>query len=357
MLSRNRTKYLLNPRILNPKHTMQFPFNIKPLRRPRLRRSVRALPLLLLNGALVQVAHAQSTGAQTAEPSGIYSLVSTLSVFAFFALLVGLFRPKTFAFLFKEKATRGRVCGVFGAAWLFLVILSGPLRPKPVATAPTTTVAQSAPGRRESAVRAAEQRAKAAEARAVRAEKAAASANAKASAKPKDESKDESVAAESTSQTAPKDDSLPSNVEEVDVEGLGKRQIGEVDEVLYTVVQLEKAQTVGGEYFNKSADGVFYVLRMRAFNRAKKTHNIRTRQMKLLDDQDREFDPSSEAGVALNASEKKSVWSSQLQPGVTRDFNLVYDAPADVKGLKLKIPAGGFGFGKSASIKVPDANE
>lgn len=51
-----------------------------------------------------------------------------------------------------------------------------------------------------------------------------------------------------------------------------------------------------------------------------------------------------------------SRFSSQLQPGVTKDFNLVHDAPEDAKGLKLHIPAG-FGFGKSADIKVPSAGE
>lgn len=331
----------------------------QPLRRfSCVRPLLRTLPLLL-NGALVQVANAQASGAQPA-PSGLYSLVSTLSVFAFFALLVGLFRPKTFAFLFKEKATRGRVCGVFGAAWFFLVVLSGPLRPKRVASAPIqTTVAQSAPqsvvapSKSQDAVRLAESRAKAAEARAERAEKAAASANANA----KSGSAGEGESAAPEPKAARKDDSLASNVEVVDIEGVGKREVGVVDEVVYTVVQMEKAQTVGGEGFSKSADGVFYVLRMRAFNTAKKTHNIRTRGMKLLDDQDREFDPSSEAETALNIQEDKSVWSSQLQPGVTRDFNLVYDAPSDAKGLKLKIPAGGFGFGKRATIRVPKASE
>ena len=340
---------------------MQFPLKLKLFRRfSFLRRPLlRALPLSFLTGALVHVAHAQASGAPAAQPSALYSLVSMLSVFAFLGLLVGAVRPKTFGFLFKEKATRGRVCSTFGAAWLFLVVLSGPLRPRPVATAPTQSASQSAPqanaatGKSQDAVRLAENRAKAAEARAERAEKAAAMANAKA----KSSTQNESASPESAPSAAPKDESLPSNVKEIEVQGLGKRQIGQVDGVLYTVVQMEKVQTVGGEYFNKSADGVFYILRMRAMNTAKKSHNVRTRQMKLLDDQEREFDPSSEAEAALNVEEKKSVWSSQLQPGVTRDFNLVYDAPSDATGLKLRIPAGGFGFGRSATLRVPGAGE
>ncbi len=320
-----------------------------------LRRSLRALPLLLLNGAIVQVANAQTTGAQPA-PSELYSLVSTLSVFAFFALLVGLFRPKTFAFLFKEKATRGPVCGVFGAAWLFLVVLSGPLRPKPVATAANPGAASvAAPGKNESAVRAAESRAKSAEARAVRAEKAAASAN--ANAKSGSAGGGESAAPEP--KAAPKDESLASNVEVVDIEGVGKREVGVVDDVVYVVGKAETAKTLGSDMYRREADGVFYVLQVGAENTDKKTHNVTTAIMKLVDDQEREFDSSSEGSMALSMAGEQSAepFSAQLQPGLTKRFTLVFDVPSDAKGLKLKIPAGGFGFGKSATLKVPTASE
>ena len=51
------------------------------------------------------------------------------------------------------------------------------------------------------------------------------------------------------------------------------------------------------------------------------------------------------------------MWSAQLQPGVTKKFTLVFDAPNGAKGLKLQIPAGGFGFGQSATLRVPKASE
>jgi hypothetical protein len=51
------------------------------------------------------------------------------------------------------------------------------------------------------------------------------------------------------------------------------------------------------------------------------------------------------------------LFSAQLQPGVTKKFTLVFDLPSDAKGLKLKIPAGGFGFGQDAVIKVPKEGE
>ena len=317
------------------------------------------LPVILLTGALVQIASAQTNGAQTAAPSALSSLVSTLSVFAFLALLVGLFRPKTFAFLFKEKATRGRVCGAFGAAWLFLVILDGPLKPKRVATTPTTTATVAQP-QSQNAVRLAENRAKAAEARAARAEKAAAVSNAKASAKAKTQSArrvaKSAVAVEApASDAAPAKETLPDNITVQDIPGVGKRQVGVVDDVEFAVLSAEKAASIGGT----QADGMFYVLHLVAMNNDKETHDVTTLLMKLVDDQGREFDPSSEAALALAMAGDKNAqaFSAQVQPGVIKKVTLVYDAPADASGLHLKIPAGGFGFGKSASIKVPTAGE
>ena len=371
---------------------MQFPLNPKPSRRPIARRqslsrslrraTLRMLPVILLIGALVQVAHAQSSGTQTAVPSALSSLVSTLGVFAFLALIVGLFRPKTFAFLFKEKATRGRVCGTFGAAWLFLVILGPPLVPRRVATtqvAQNTTQGSSASGKSSDAVRLVENRAKAAEARATRADKAAAVSNAKenASAKSRDANRKDANREEANRrqvnkdlgipdsllppQTAPNSTSsaeLPDNVSEIEIEGVGKRQIGVVDEVVYTVAKAEKGKALGNEMVRREADGVFYVLWVVAVNTSKKTHDVTTAIMKLVDDQEREFDPSTEGALALAMSGDKGAqpFSAQVQPGVTKNFKLVYDAPADAKGLKLHIPAG-FGFGRSADIKVPTAGE
>jgi hypothetical protein len=286
-----------------------------------LRRSnpVHLLPLLLLTGALVQAANAQASGAPAAQPSALYSLVSTLSVFTFLALLVGLFRPKTFAFLFKEKATRGCVCGVFGATWFFLVVLSGPLRPKPVATANAPTQSTAAPGKAQDAVRLAENRAKAAEARAARAEKAAASANASAK-KSREKNDAQNEFAVIDPKAAPKGEELPSNVEVVDIPGVGKRQAGAVDDVVYVIGSAETASALGSEMYRREADGVFYVLQVVANNTDKKTHNVTTAIMKLVDDQDREFDPSTEGSMALSMAGEASAepFSAQRQPWARR---------------------------------------
>ena len=330
------------------------------------RRSICSLPLCYLTGALVQFAHAQASGAPAAKSGGLYSLLSMLSALAFFALLVGVVRPKTFTFLFKEKTTRKRVCGIFGAAMVGFAIVASAVEPKPVAPA-QETAAKSAQTKAQSEASAAEQRAKAAEARAERAEKAAAVASANAFSKtgnPKaPRSKGQSASGKEAAQeaAAPKTrianggEELPSNVTVMNIPGVGSRQVGEVDNVEYAVLSAETVPRIG----DTRADGVFYVLRVAAANSDKTTHDVTTMLMKLLDDQEREFDPSDQGGMALALSGDQSAesFSAQVQPGVTKQFTLVYDAPADASGLKLKIPAGGFGFGQDAVIKVPTASE
>jgi hypothetical protein len=69
--------------------------------------------------------------------------------------------------------------------------------------------------------------------------------------------------------------------------------------------------------YRREADGVFYVLQVVAENTDKKTHDVTTAIMKLVDDQDREFDPSTEGSLALSMAGEQSAepFSAQLQPG------------------------------------------
>ena len=152
---------------------------------------------------------------------------------------------------------------------------------------------------------------------------------------------------------APAEDS-PRNVEVVDIEGVGKREVGMVDDVFYVVLDVEETPTIGNSFTDLQADGQFYILTLRAHNSAKKTHDVNTQIMKLLDDQGREFDPSAQGLLALPADRGRSAQIiAQVQPGTTKTLTLVYDAPADASGLRLKIPGGLFSASGEAVIKLP----
>jgi hypothetical protein len=149
----------------------------------------------------------------------------------------------------------------------------------------------------------------------------------------------------------PTPEPLPDNISVQEIDGVGKRQIGTVDDVQYAVLKVERVSAIEGT----QADGMFYVLRVLARNTDKETHSANTVGMKLIDNQDREFTPSSAGGMALVMSGDKTAepFTAQLQPDVNKQFTLVYDAPADAKGLKLKIPSGTFSLSGDAAIALP----
>ena len=94
------------------------------------------------------------------------------------------------------------------------------------------------------------------------------------------------------------------NVSIQDIEGVGKREVGIVDDVQYCVLKVEKAQTLGNEFASKKADGIFIVLRVAAHNTDKETHDVNASLMRVIDDQGREFDPSIDGTEALGMSKE-----------------------------------------------------
>ena len=144
------------------------------------------------------------------------------------------------------------------------------------------------------------------------------------------------------------------NVEVIDIDGVGKREVGAVDDVFYVVLDVEKTPAIGNGFSDQRADGEFYILTLRAHNSAKKTHDVNTQIMTLIDDQGREFDPSTQGLLALPADQGQTAQIiAQVQPGTTKTLTLVYDAPADASGLRLKIPGGLFSASGEAVIRLP----
>lgn len=150
-------------------------------------------------------------------------------------------------------------------------------------------------------------------------------------------------------------DDLPSNVQVQDLKGLGKREVGIVDQVAYGIKEIEKTPAIGNEFSKTQADRVFVVVRAFAFNQDKKTHNITTAGINLLDSQDREFDPSSngQAALAMNGDQSVEILTAQVQPETLKHFTLVYDVPQNATGFKLKIPSGTFSLDKELIIRAP----
>lgn len=141
------------------------------------------------------------------------------------------------------------------------------------------------------------------------------------------------------------------NVSVQNLDDIGPREVGTVDEVQYAIVSLERPRQIA----NQSADGTFVVLRMVAVNTAKKTHNLNTDLMQLLDDRARQFDASGKGQSALVMSGDPTVdlGLTAVQPDTPKAFSLVFDVPEEATGLHLKIPAGTLSLGRDAIIAAP----
>ena len=153
---------------------------------------------------------------------------------------------------------------------------------------------------------------------------------------------------------APAEES-PGNVKVVDIPNVGKREVGIVNGVVYAVMDVETTPSVGDSVNRVEAAGTFFVLTVRAYNDAKKTYDVKPQSIKLLDDQGREFDRSIEGNIALRLAGDARAQNLpvQVQPGTAKELVLVYDAPADADGLRLKIPGGFFSDSGDAVIKLP----
>jgi hypothetical protein len=139
------------------------------------------------------------------------------------------------------------------------------------------------------------------------------------------------------------------------IKGIGNREIGVVDKVAYIIFKIEKHASLGNEFSSTDADGIFVVVRAGAINGNKETHSVTTSLMTLLDDQGREFSPSSkgETALAMSGDPSSEMFMAEVQPGVAKRISLVYDVPESAKGFKLKIPSGMLSTDEAIVIKAP----
>jgi hypothetical protein len=147
----------------------------------------------------------------------------------------------------------------------------------------------------------------------------------------------------------------PSNVEVINIEGIGKREAGMVDKVAYAIERIEKAPSIGNEFSSTQADGVFVIVRLITVNTDKETHQVTTAMMKLQDSKDREFDTSSKGTTALvmSGDQTADLGMAEVQPDTPKRFSLVYDVPQNASGFKIKIPSGTFSLDQDLIIKAP----
>ncbi|MBE7122933.1 DUF4352 domain-containing protein [Bacillus cereus] len=127
---------------------------------------------------------------------------------------------------------------------------------------------------------------------------------------------------------------------------------GESSKVKIAVGSVESTDSVGGEYLQEKAQGVFKVVEITITNNQKDAITIDANSFKLVDNQDREFKYSTQAQTAFDIGNggKSDFFLKQLNPGLSQTGKIIFDVPADAQGLVLK--ARGGMTGKEIKLKV-----
>jgi len=100
----------------------------------------------------------------------------------------------------------------------------------------------------------------------------------------------------------------------------------------YTFNDYVIVKSLGTEYFSKTADGVFLVVNFTVENVGKKSEYLSNNNIKVVDEQDREFSDDTGAGFYLSMLGKQYelFLFEQMQPGLPKSGWIVFDLPTNI---------------------------
>jgi hypothetical protein len=122
-------------------------------------------------------------------------------------------------------------------------------------------------------------------------------------------------------------------------------------DIAYTVTDVTTATSLGNQYTQREAQGLFYVISLKIENKAKETKTIDSSMITLTDSQGRTFDRSIEGQTAKGMVQGKvDLFLQQVQPGLNVNGDIVFDIPKEATGLKLMVKGGYFGKGQQIDL-------
>lgn len=136
-----------------------------------------------------------------------------------------------------------------------------------------------------------------------------------------------------------------------------KMTVALVDSKFYSIISVQRKSSIASSFSSTKADGVFIIIKLVVQNASKEGGTVATTLMKLIDSAGREFDTSSSGTTALvmSGDDTAELFMGEINPGITKQFTLIFDVPENAKDFKLKIPAATFSSGKEALLPVPKA--
>lgn len=138
-----------------------------------------------------------------------------------------------------------------------------------------------------------------------------------------------------------------------------KEQSGKIGDTIsvgnfsYSVQKVEQTESVGNQYINHTASGVYEIVYVTLRNNDKQSRYADSNMFKLIDDQNRSFVVSTEATSAYSIANNNQydLFLKQANPSLEINGVLIFDIPKDASGLKLEV-SGGFGSPEKAYIEL-----
>jgi hypothetical protein len=133
-------------------------------------------------------------------------------------------------------------------------------------------------------------------------------------------------------------------------------QVVNVGDVEYTVNSISTATTLGSEYFNQTANGVYLVVEVRVKNNGQKAMMVDTNLFSLVDGEI-VYDSDGSASTYANTDESGTnlgFFLENLNPGLEKTGKVVFDVPQSIidgATKQLKVTTGFFGT-QSALINL-----
>lgn len=119
----------------------------------------------------------------------------------------------------------------------------------------------------------------------------------------------------------------------------------------FTVNNVDTASSLGNQYTQRDAQGMFYIISLKIENRGKETKTIDSSMISLTDSQERKFERSIEGMTAKGlASGKVDLFLQQVQPSLFVNGDIVFDIPKDATGLTLIVKGSVFSSGKKIDL-------
>ena len=110
-------------------------------------------------------------------------------------------------------------------------------------------------------------------------------------------------------------------------------------------------KTVGTGFTKSTAQGRYCLVDMSVKNTGDEAQTIFSDNMKLIDDQGREFETDS---GAMMFSDNQDLWLNELNPGIQVDGQLIFDLPADAKPVTAELHDSAFSGGVEIDLTRKD---